>query len=350
MGLGMNRKLWTGALMPLVITSSSAFAQADQQGAEDPGAAAAEVTEEGAGAWGAPIVDEVAAPEQTEVPPEVGPSAEDEPEAAPKKAPSANALGEIRLLQIAVYDLEMADDVRLGRLLTDQLVVEIRKLGGASVIGMTEIKAMLDHEAAKAMTGCEEDESCLADIAGALGVDVIVIGSVAKVGNEHVVGMRRIDQRNAKVAGQYQQRITDDGTGQALMAAIGAAVEEMFGDMPLKEGQSRGVSDAVLYRLDPPPLPAWVFWSSAVGSGALLAAAASLALLNGGAWLLHTGYYASGATAPLQYTQVQQNRLIVDVTAYAAIGALVLGLVGATGTGVMALFTDFVGTQPGEEG
>lgn len=339
-------KAWLVGPLLATMLASSAWAQAPAPQSDEPPPAEDVATDDGVPPSDEPIsVDDVARDSAVSSSAAPAASAADDAEAPSPPV----ALGEMRLVQIAVYDLEMADDARLGRLLTDQLVVELRKLSGASVIGMTEIKAMLDHEAAKSMVGCEEDESCLADIAGALGVDVIVIGSIGKVGNEHVVGMRRIDQRNAQVAGQFQQRITDDGTGQALMASIGPAVETMFADLTLREGEQRGVSEAILYRLDPPPLPAWAFWSSVVVTGGLLAGAAGLMALNGGAWLLHSSYYQSGLNNPVSYDVVQRNRLIVDVTAYAALGVLALGVASGAGTGVMAFFTDFVGAQPGEE-
>ena len=66
-----------------------------------------------------------------------------------------------------------------------------------------EITAMLDHEAQKQMVGCADDTSCVASIADALGVDEIVVGQLTVVGDETLFALRRIEQAEARVKGQY---------------------------------------------------------------------------------------------------------------------------------------------------
>ena len=87
--------------------------------------------------------------------------------------------------------------------MTAGLVQEIRKLKGVSVIGMDEVRAMLDHEAQRQLAGCEADSDCLAEIAGALGADTLVVGSMARVGDEHVLALRRIEPQRAEVSGTW---------------------------------------------------------------------------------------------------------------------------------------------------
>ena len=61
-------------------------------------------------------------------------------------------------------------------LFLDSLLAELRKLERVSVIGMDEVRAMLDIEAQKQALGCDDDEGCLAEIAGALGAPADIIG------------------------------------------------------------------------------------------------------------------------------------------------------------------------------
>ncbi len=228
-------------------------------------------------------VEETETPEVVEVTPPTEPVVE-EVRATAEHAANAMALGGSPVSEagapaglqqakrIAVYDLEVQEIApTIGRVVTDSLVTELRKLQGISVIGMDEIRDMLSHEANKQILGCESNEACLAEIAGALGVDDLVTGKLSKVADSHVMLLRRIDQRNAKVAGSFDQRLTA-GSGQEFLIAIGPAVEQLFADRPLRDGVQRGVAEEVALRLDPPPLPPWVFYATA--GAAVLAGAA----------------------------------------------------------------------------
>jgi hypothetical protein len=117
---------------------------------------------------------------------------------------------------------------------------------------------MLELEADKASLGCEGDSSCLAEIADALGADVLIVGRMSKVGTEHVFAVRRIDQARAAVDGAFTDRLQPSG-GEEFLAAIGPAVEQLLPDVPMRPGMKRGVSEKVLLRLRPPPLQPWTF-------------------------------------------------------------------------------------------
>ncbi len=183
--------------------------------------------------------------------------------------------GVVKATRIAVYDFELAGvEPNVGAVVTDSVLAEMRKLQRVSAIGMDEIRDMLSHEANKQFMGCEENEACLAEIAGALGVDELVSGSLSKVEGSHVMVIRRIDQNRAKVVGTVDKRLKAE-SGQEFLAAVGPAVEELFPEYPVREGLSRGVPRDVALRLDPPPLPKWVFWSAA-GAAAATAVAGGL--------------------------------------------------------------------------
>ena len=173
--------------------------------------------------------------------------------------------------RVAVYQLELQGiEPSIGAVVTDSLLGEVRKLQGVAAIGMDEIRDMLSHEANKQVLGCEESESCLAEIAGALGVDDLITGKLSKVGDQHVILIRRIDQRRAKVTGVVDRRLKAE-SGQEFLLAIGPAVEELFPERGLKPGTERGVSQEVALRLNPPPLPKWSFYAAAGGAVAALA-------------------------------------------------------------------------------
>ena len=83
-------------------------------------------------------------------------------------------------------------------MITSSLLAEVRKLEGASVIGMDEIREMINFEAQRQAMGCDADEACMAQIAGALGVDEIITGRLTEGSDGRNLLIRRINQRRAR--------------------------------------------------------------------------------------------------------------------------------------------------------
>ncbi len=185
-----------------------------------------------------------------------------------------------KAIRVAVYDFKVEGvDQNIANVVTDSMLAEVRKLKGVAAIGMEEIRDMLSHEANKQILGCESDESCLAEIAGALGVDFLITGTLSKAAESHIIDVKRIDQGRAQIAGAVNKRLKA-GSGQEFLLAVGPIIEELFPEREMKPGRERGVPDEVALRLDPPPLPTWGFWSVAGASGAALAAGGVFGLLK----------------------------------------------------------------------
>lgn len=242
-------------------------------------------------------------------------------------------------LRIAVTELEAAGiEPRHARVVEASVLAELRKLRRTSTIGTREIKQMLDLEARKQLLGCG-DVSCLAEIADALGVDVLIAGGISRVGDENVFSLKRIDQRRAVVTAHVERRIAV-GNGEELLVAVGSAVAELFPEVPLKAGTTRGVAKEMALRLNPPPLPTPVFF----GGLALTAASLTTAGVFGGlniAWQSDAARYR-GAPDYQQAVFDDKNDAIDSMAYgfYAAVGsAAAFGLA----TTVSALFTDFWG-------
>lgn len=247
-----------------------------------------------------------------------------------------------RARRVAVYDLGLANiDKSIGSVVTDSLLVELRKLQGISAIGMDEIREMLAFEQAKDAMGCD-DVTCLAEIGGALGADDLITGKLSKVGDGNVMLVRRIDQRKATVSGVFDQRLSA-GEGEEFLLSVGTAVEKLFPEQPLKPGAQRGVAEEVTLRLHPPPLPPWSVYS--VSSGALGAAIAGavFGILARNAEQEYNDYgklalttTVDGATLVSKGNSAERNALIAN-SLFITSGALALT------AGIMSLFTDWQG-------
>jgi hypothetical protein len=251
--------------------------------------------------------------------------------------------------RIAVYAIASHEpaDARVAAVLTGSVVAEIRKLDGIIVVGMDELRAMLDHEAQKQLVGCTDD-SCLSEIAAALGVDEIVVGSIADVGDETVFGLRRLDQRDAKSLGQVDQRLANKN-GEELLAVVGPAIEALFPDHGLKPGKTRGVSPEMALQLNPPPLDPWVFWTGAGLTGASALASAIVcavwaqnetALSDFDKEAVATGAVKEAADRQ-RLTSAADAGLVGSSVALSATAALLLA------TAASALFVDWDGLRDG---
>lgn len=252
----------------------------------------------------------------------------------------------IEILRVAVQDLKATDvDLRLVKVASDSLLIELRKLKGVSVIGMDEIRIMLEQEANKAAMGCEDEDSCLADIASAMGAEELLAGTVASVGDELVFGLRRINQEEARVVGSVSKRLKR-GDGEELLAAIGPVIAELYPDRALRAGQTRGVAEEVALKLNPPPLPPWVFWSMLATGAAVSMVAAGL--LSGN--VVVGAYYRLVVLPSLNkvgasYGPVGPTQVAVNVLLGAAVVATVAGAALLGAAAVTIPFTDFEGYQ-----
>jgi hypothetical protein len=143
---------------------------------------------------------------------------------------------------------------------------------------MAEIRDMLGFERQRQMLGCSADESCLAEIGGALGVDELVTVELTLVGQGYALAGRRLDMRRARVVQSVTRRF-DRRDGEELLNVVGPFIEGLWPDRGLKAGATRGIDKAVVARLNPPPLPRWAFFGTAGASAAALVGGGVMGLL-----------------------------------------------------------------------
>lgn len=76
---------------------------------------------------------------------------------------------------------------------------------GAEVITENEIRALIGIERQKQLMGCSEDEgSCMAELADALGAEVVLLGDVSKVGSVIQVNVKLLDAQKAAPLASHQ--------------------------------------------------------------------------------------------------------------------------------------------------
>lgn len=104
-------------------------------------------------------------------------------------------------IKLAVLELGAHDVTEgLGRNLTQLLSLELKRLDGVAVISRDEVQTMLRFETEKQALKCDSDLACLMEIGGALGVDYLVAGSIGRLDDTFVLGLKLLDVAEAKAA------------------------------------------------------------------------------------------------------------------------------------------------------
>lgn len=94
---------------------------------------------------------------------------------------------------------------------------------GAKVTSDREISALLGLERKRQLLGCAEGSSqCVTELAGALGVDALVVGDVAKLQSHYQVNVKLLSvDTSALLAAESERADTDEQLVDALTAIAG---------------------------------------------------------------------------------------------------------------------------------
>jgi len=156
---------------------------------------------------------------------------------------------------IAVLELRSRGlDADLAASLTELIVREVDRSGLFTTISLDDIRAMLQHAENSNMLGCD-DAACLAEIGGALGVELLLAGSVGRIGSTHVISMRLIDVKQSRVLVRQEKTVqgeVDDLIGasrQAVSRLLQPLMDRAAGELALtcvEEGAEVYVDDMMI--------------------------------------------------------------------------------------------------------
>lgn len=159
-------------------------------------------------------------------------------------ATTAQAQTQPAVKKIAVTTLSAGPgtDPKLVDFLTDTIVGAIQQRG-YSVVGPRDIATIIGFERQKQLMGCGEASSCVAELAGALGADHLVSGSVGKLGESLVMNLQLIDAATGAVVSRSTQRLKSTAE-DAYLDAAEDGVSALFPQSGAgKTGISGGKSD-----------------------------------------------------------------------------------------------------------
>jgi hypothetical protein len=175
---------------------------------------------------------------------------------------------------IAVTTLRRDSGIEPGAGATlDELVLQsLARYPNVRVLGQSDIAALLSQEARNQLLGCT-DESCLAEIGGALGAALLVDGGVGKLEDRWLVNLKLLDTKASEVLGRASEEASSlDGLGER----VPSLVEHLFKSAALS-GRPRGEALAQAVGWQPLSAPRRL--------SPYFAGAAALGLFAAGVWV-----------------------------------------------------------------
>jgi hypothetical protein len=226
-------------------------------------------------------------------------------------------------LTLIILDLQARNtDKDTAALVSEVLGTSFEKTGIFQVRTEADVQRALNLEANKEAFGCDTD-SCLAEIAGAMGAQFVAHGTVGALGNTTLVTVSLYEHAKAKSLGRERIQVEDKGT---LPAKMDEMVEKLVAGIEVKrpdEQSDPGEDNEKSASASSSPL----FWTGAVLLGIGGATAAGL-----GIWaaMLHAEV-ADGSGEPDLREQARSLGQMVTI------GAIVSGVVAVFGGGLMAV-------------
>jgi TolB-like protein len=118
---------------------------------------------------------------------------------------------------IAVMDLRARGvDAAIAGALSTEVTQALSKLGVFAVVSGEDLRRLLTLEETKAACTGEVDARCMAEIGGALGVELMVHGEVSKLGDRFVVGLTLLDASKASAIARERAEV---GAASELLAS-----------------------------------------------------------------------------------------------------------------------------------
>ncbi len=130
-------------------------------------------------------------------------------------------------LKVAVLTIKAENGVKqeVGNVVTEQLAAAIQGRGYA-VMSPEDLSARLGFERQRQILGCT-DNSCLAELGNALGVDRLVSGTIASVGRSVVINLVLLNNQSGAVDSRYSERVKD-ASDEAFLDLVPKAVNTLF--------------------------------------------------------------------------------------------------------------------------
>jgi len=136
----------------------------------------------------------------------------------------------VRTTRIAVLDVQYAGagDRKTVEGLSALLASEVARRPSLTVIAGADLRALVGFERQKQLLGCTES-SCIAELAGALGVAWLLSSEVSRVGSTWLLSLTLLDANKAVAQGRLTRKAYSD---DQLVDETSNAVDELLKALP----------------------------------------------------------------------------------------------------------------------
>lgn len=107
-----------------------------------------------------------------------------------------------------------------GNALTEFFAERLSKQSGAKVVTPSMTTGLLGLERQRALLGCADGTSCVAELANAMGVDFVVVGTLARFGSGYTVTLKLVDARSVEVKLSASERLSTEDELSSWLTAI----------------------------------------------------------------------------------------------------------------------------------
>lgn len=129
---------------------------------------------------------------------------------------------------VLVLDLsETTSDKKLAELATDLVASSVSERPALSVITTNDLRKVSELEAQKAAMDCSDD-SCLAELANAMGARYVVSGTIGKLESSYITTLTLFDSEEVRSVGR--KSVQASGLDE-LPQVINTAVSALFGPL-----------------------------------------------------------------------------------------------------------------------
>jgi len=159
-------------------------------------------------------------------------------------------------LKLAAPGLTVSEvDPGKARFFNDFLATELARTGDVQITTESEIQTVLGLERQKQLLGCTDESACLAEIASALGVDGIIVGSLVRFDSKYAMTVRIVSSRAASVWASASTRGKD---ANQLLEWIAQTAPELVRQLPGVTRREELQERTMVFRLSAPIVAAEV--------------------------------------------------------------------------------------------
>ncbi len=159
-------------------------------------------------------------------------------------------------------------DEKTAKLITSFITAELSQHETLEIISGEDMRRMMELEAEKQTVGCDDNNNCLAELAGALGADLVIYGELGKLGNQYMLQQSLFNTKAGKAMARIsvQSESVDSIPGQ-LRPKLRYLVKDFLPEDASDGGHAVAVQPTAPAAPDPVkakpiPLTSWVLYGS----------------------------------------------------------------------------------------